>query len=145
MNWAIALKTIGAVVHFRIAQKSPFFDQNVRKIMKTGQELRETLEKFHFHDILSRKWEKVPFTIKIAIIGRCGMEIWVSIWRLEQKKGGQSIRHQFYKQQANQLSTNHIRGKYVGVFPRAKRQKDQKEFSKTSKSNWYAILTLFCL
>ena len=102
-------------------------------------------EKFHFHDILSRKWEKVPFTIKIAIIGRYGMEIWVSIWLLEQKKGGQSIRHQFYKQQANQLSTNHIRGKYVGVFPGAKRQKDQKEFSKTSKSNWYAILTLFCL
>ena len=48
MNWAIALKTIGAVVHFRIAQKSPFFDQNVQKIMKTGQELRETLEKFQF-------------------------------------------------------------------------------------------------
>ena len=83
--------------------------------------------------------------IKIEIIGHYEMAIWVSIWLLEQKKGGQLIQHQFYKQQVNQLSTNHIQGKYVGVFPGAKRQKDQKQFLKTSKSNWYAILTLFCL
>ena len=49
MNWAIALKTIGAVVHFRIAQKSPFFFiKNVQKIMKTGHELRETWRKISF-------------------------------------------------------------------------------------------------
>ena len=34
MNWAIALKTIGAVVHFRIAQKSPIFDKNVQNHKK---------------------------------------------------------------------------------------------------------------
>ena len=90
-------------------------------------------EIYQFSWYFEQKWEKVPFMIKIEIIGHYEMAIWVSIWLLEQKKGGQLIQHQFYKRQVNQLSTNHIQGKYVGVFPGAKMDKNGKKDYFTKK------------